>query len=105
MDFAKHALALPSSLTLATCATTGGNAPGSPRTLIGPEWIVEGTKLEIENAGVTRRACAPAVMDQEQRFPGLFNTVNSYRIDETGALALVTAAGTTITARTAAATK
>lgn len=144
MDFAKHALALLGSLTLAACATTGGDAPGSPRTLIGPEWIVEdlaghgvidnaratlqfgadgqvtgdtscnryfasyrvaGAKLEIEKAGVTRRACAPAVMDQEQRFLGLFNAVNSYRIDETGALVLVTAAGTTITARTATATK
>lgn len=66
---------------------------------------VEGTKLEIENAGLTRRACAPAVIDQEQRFLGLFNAVNSYRIDETGALVLVTVAGATITARTATATK
>lgn len=63
------------------------------------DYQANGMKLQIENAGATKRACAPAVMDQEDRFLKVFNEVNSYRIDDTGALVLSTPAGTTITAR------
>ena len=50
------------------------------------DYEVSGSSLQIGNAGTTRRACAPAVMDQEQRFLELFNEVDTYRIDSTGAL-------------------
>lgn len=63
------------------------------------DYKVDGTKLRIDNAGVTKRACAPAVMDQEQRFLNVFNAVSSYRIDGTGALVLSTPAGVAMTAR------
>ncbi len=63
------------------------------------DYQVDGTKLRIGNAGVTKRACAPAVMNQEQRFLDVFNAVDSYRIDNTGTLVLSTSAGATITAR------
>ena len=63
------------------------------------DYKVDGAMLQIENAGVTKRACAPAVMDQESRFLNLFNAVNSYHIDGTGALLLSTSVGATITAR------
>ncbi len=63
------------------------------------DYQADGTELQIEKAGVTKRACAPAVMDQESRFLNVFNAVNGYRIDDTGALVLSTPMGTTITAR------
>lgn len=63
------------------------------------DYKADGRKLQIGKTGVTRRACAPAVMDQESRFLNVLNAVNSYRIDGTGALLLSTPAGTTIMAR------
>lgn len=63
------------------------------------DYRVDGTKLQFGNAGVTRRACAPALMDQESKFLAVFNAVNAYRIDSTGALILSTDNGATITAR------
>jgi heat shock protein HslJ len=63
------------------------------------EYQITGTDLRFGNAGVTKRACAPAVMDQEQRFLDLFNEVESYRIDATGALILSTPEGATMVAR------
>lgn len=63
------------------------------------DYEADGMKLRIENAGVTKRACVPAVMDQESRFLNVFNGVNSYQIDGSGALVLATPMGTTITAR------
>lgn len=65
------------------------------------DYQADRAKLKIGNAGATKRACAPAVMDQESRFLNVFNAVNSYHIDDTGALVLSTPMGTTITARRA----
>lgn len=65
------------------------------------DYEVTGANLRIGNAGVTKRACAPAVMDQERRFLDVFNAVSSYRIDTTGTLVLSTPAGATVTARRA----
>lgn len=62
----------------------------------------EGAMLRIENPGMTKRACEPAVMDQESRFLQLLNAVSTYRVDKTGALLLSTPTGATITARRAA---
>lgn len=69
------------------------------------EYTADNTSLQIENAGVTRRACVPAVMDQESRFLNALNAVNSYQIDGAGALVLSTPAGITITARRASGDK
>ncbi|MDF1836031.1 MAG: META domain-containing protein [Alteraurantiacibacter sp. bin_em_oilr2.035] len=63
------------------------------------EYETAGSDLRLDKAGVTKRACAPAVMDQEQRFLDVFNEVESYRIDATGALILSTLEGATIMAR------
>lgn len=63
------------------------------------DYRVEGTNLQIMSAGVTERACGPAVMDQERRFLEVFNAVDRYRIDEMGALVLSAPTGLTITAR------
>lgn len=64
------------------------------------DYEIDGQTLKIGYAGVTKRACAPAVMNQEQRFLEVLNAVDSFRIDPTGALILSTPAGETITART-----
>ena len=70
------------------------------------EYILEVTEIRFRNAGVTKRACAPAVMDQESRFLTVFNAVDSYRIDDrTNTLVLSTPAGATITARRSGATQ
>jgi putative lipoprotein len=63
------------------------------------DYRVDGTKLAIGSAGVTRRACAPAIMDQERRFLELLKAVGSYRIDASRALILSAPNGATITAR------
>ncbi len=68
------------------------------------DYQADGTGLRLENAGATRRACDPAVMDQERRFLNVFNAVDSYHIDSTGTLVLTTPMGTTITARRATGT-
>lgn len=63
------------------------------------DYQIDGTTLQIGNAGATKRACAPAVMDQESRFLWVLGDVTSYSIDETGTLILATPSGSTITAR------
>ena len=63
------------------------------------EYTVDGAKLSIGQAGVTRRACVPAVMDQKRRFLDVLNAVDSFAIDASGALVLHTPAGATLTAR------
>lgn len=63
------------------------------------DYRADGTNLQIDNAGATKRACTPAVMDQESRFLNVLNAVDSYSIDGTGALVLSTPLGTTMTAR------
>lgn len=58
-------------------------------------------RLAFTNSGATKRACPPAVTDQESRFLAVLNAVSSYRFDKTGALILSTPAGTTMVARQA----
>ena len=60
---------------------------------------VDDAKLSVGPAGVTRRACVPAVLDQERRFLDVLNAVDSFAIEASGALVLRTPAGTTLTAR------
>lgn len=42
---------------------------------------VEATAFQVENAGSTRKACAPALMQQEQRFLQALQDVRRYEID------------------------
>lgn len=56
-------------------------------------------RLTIAPVGTTMMACPEALMNQERKLLDLLPTVESYRIDETGALVLTTANKTTIKAR------
>ena len=62
-------------------------------------YTVSGSALSISPAGTTMMACPEALMNQERRLLDALAAVESYRIDETGALILMAAGGTTITAR------
>lgn len=42
------------------------------------EYTVKESEIQFRNSGVTKRACAPAVMDQESRFLAVFNAVDHY---------------------------
>ena len=59
----------------------------------------ESRKLTIKPAGTTMMTCPEALMNQERKLLNLLPTVESYRIDETGALVLTTDNRTTIVAR------
>jgi len=56
-------------------------------------------RLRLRLTGITRKRCAPALMHQEERLLALLPRVTRYRIDDSGALWLYTAAGKTLTAR------
>jgi len=58
-----------------------------------------GEGLTIGNAAVTRMACAPALMDLEQKFLDILMNTQRFELTETGALVLHTADGRTLTAR------
>ena len=62
-------------------------------------YAIEGSRIQIESVGATKRACPPAVMDQESRFLETLNNVDTYRIDDTGALILSTGSGDGLLAR------
>ncbi|MFN0022329.1 MAG: META domain-containing protein [Parvularculaceae bacterium] len=55
--------------------------------------------LTIGPAAVTRKACAPALMDQEQKFLAALAGASAFSIDDTGALILTTPDGKRILAR------
>lgn len=59
----------------------------------------EGSSLTISPVATTMMACPEALMNQEQAFLALLEKVQSYRVDDTGALVLTTSDGKTITAR------
>lgn len=56
-------------------------------------------QIDIGQAITTRKACAPALMQQEQRFLDLLAQVIQIDFDDKGALLLSTADGSTLTAR------
>jgi heat shock protein HslJ len=58
-----------------------------------------GEGLTIGNAAVTRMACAPALMDLEQKFLDILMNTQRFELTETGALVLYTGDGRTLTAR------
>ena len=73
-----------------------GNA--SCNRLIARYTLTDGT-LTISQAGTTRMACAPALMDQERRLVDLLGKVTSYTIDQDGTLVLKSQSGSRIVAR------
>ena len=78
----------------------GGRLAGNAtcNRVIGSYEATVGT-LVLTPSGMTKMACPQALMRQEQKLMALLPTVQSYRIDDTGSLVLVTASGATITAR------
>ena len=59
----------------------------------------EGSQLSIQPAGTTMMACPQALMNQENKLLTLLPTVESFRIDKTGALIMMTANKAQIVAR------
>ncbi|HXY32571.1 MAG TPA: META domain-containing protein [Gemmatimonadaceae bacterium] len=62
-------------------------------------YILTGEGLIVSKAAATLMACAPALMEQEQRFLDALQSVQRFEISSTGALVLHGANGKTITAR------
>jgi heat shock protein HslJ/membrane-bound inhibitor of C-type lysozyme len=62
-------------------------------------YALTGENLTFGRAAATAMACAPALMQQEQRFLDLLQQVSRFDIDEAGALQLVPPDGRRITAR------
>jgi len=58
-----------------------------------------GETLTIGDAAVTQKACAPALMQQEQTFLQVLAAVERFELDESGALVLQAKGGRTLTAR------
>lgn len=52
-------------------------------------WTLTGERLSIDQAASTRKACPPALMDQERRFLAVLQNVMRFEIDASGALLLV----------------
>ncbi len=62
-------------------------------------YALSGSMLSVGTIAVTRMACAPALMNQEQRFLEILGDVSQYRFDDTGALIVSTSDGRDILAR------
>lgn len=62
-------------------------------------YSVRDSKLRIGPLGLTMMACAPPLMEQEQRLVGALESVEQYRVDDGGALVLLTRSGAAIRAR------
>ncbi|MEX3314123.1 serine hydrolase [Sulfitobacter sp. PS-8MA] len=86
----------PASLSFMADGSLAGNA--SCNRLLG-RYSREGAELNITNGGATMMLCPPALMEQEARLLDILPRIESYTIDETGALLLRSADGTAIVAR------
>lgn len=62
-------------------------------------WSWDGERLTLTPLAVTRMACAPALMQQEQRVLEILQAVEGWSVDDTGALILHTRDGRTLKAR------
>ncbi|WP_300380468.1 META domain-containing protein [Henriciella sp.] len=62
-------------------------------------YTLEEGELSIGPLALTRKACVPQLMDQEQGFISMLQNVSDVRVDRTGKLLLETTDGETITAR------
>ena len=56
-------------------------------------YTLDGDKLSFGKIGKTRKLCAPALMEQEQRFLAAIGSTAGFQIDDTGALILRDADG------------
>ena len=56
-------------------------------------------EMSVAPLALTRKACVPQLMEQEETFIGLLQTVSQVRIDATGKLILQNAEGETLSAR------
>ncbi len=74
----------------------GGNASCNSYSA---QYTLTGDGLGIGQTATTRKACAPALMDQERKFLDILSKVNRHEIDKTGALILHTPGDRTILAR------
>ena len=63
------------------------------------EYELTGESLNVGDAITTRKACAPALMEQEQRFIDMLQRVQRFKFNEEGALLLLTPEGESLTAR------
>ena len=45
---------------------------------------IDGTAISFGSLGATRKACVPALMDQEQKFFGALAMTRSYRFEQPG---------------------
>ncbi len=63
------------------------------------EYALNGETLTFSRAATTRKACDPAVMEQEGRFLELLGEVRGFSFDEDGALLLITAQSVVLKAR------
>lgn len=59
----------------------------------------DGEKVRVDPSGLTRKACAEALMNQERKFLAILSKITRYQMDDTGALILTTVQGKTITLR------
>ena len=57
-------------------------------------YTLSGERLSITGAAATRMACAPSLMNQEQKFFRILEGIDRFDIDPTGALVLSGSAGT-----------
>jgi heat shock protein HslJ/membrane-bound inhibitor of C-type lysozyme len=62
-------------------------------------YTLTGENLAIGKTATTRMACAPSLMQQEDRFLDILGNVRRFEISDTGALVLITADDRRITAR------
>ncbi len=86
----------PANLLFMPDGRLAGNA-GCNRLIA--SYTQDGDALAIDQAGTTMMACPEALMNQERSLLDFLSMVESYSMDETGALVLTTSNGATITAR------
>ncbi len=87
---------LQTTLTFDDAGQISGNA-GCNR--YSGSYELRGNRLQLGPLAVTRKACLPAVADQEQAFLETFAASLSVEFDETGALILTSEDGKTLKAR------
>ncbi|WP_237168560.1 META domain-containing protein [Paracoccus shandongensis] len=86
----------PATLLFSEDGQVSGNA--SCNRLVA-SYTVRGSEISITPGGTTMMMCPPELMEQEQKMMGLLQAVDTYRIDESGALVLGREAGKQIIAR------
>lgn len=64
-------------------------------------WSLDGEGLRIDLGGSTRKACAPALMNQERKFLAVIGGASRFRLDPTGMLTVLAESGGSLSARLA----